>query len=320
MSIHQSNPNNCKFKVAAFYSFTSLKEEVISMLLAELVINADLNKVFGTVLLASEGINGTICGSIKGVNSLIEYINSVCLGNSLEVKVSWTDQQAFRRFKVRQKNEIVTMGVEGVDPLETVGNYVEPSEWNKYLLDPDTLVIDTRNNYEIGIGSFKGALDPQTNCFREFPYWVKSFLRPLVKEKAPKRIAMFCTGGIRCEKATSYLNREGFEGVHHLHGGILRYLEEIPQKDSLWEGECFVFDDRVALNHNLVPGEHCLCYACGMPLNNEDRQNTSYVRGVQCHHCKDIFDDCDRARFAERQRQYDQKLVSPSIKTLRKNS
>jgi UPF0176 protein len=184
-----------------------------------------------------------------------------------------------------------------------VGTHVPPEQWDSLIADPDTLVIDTRNAYEVAIGTFAGAIDPGTESFREFPQWVERELRPLVAERQPKAIAMFCTGGIRCEKATAYLQQQGFAGVHHLQGGILRYLEEIPEQGSSWRGECFVFDQRVAVNHRLEPGEHSLCHACGLPLSPADRQLPSYVVGVSCRHCRDRFSDADRARFAERQRQ-----------------
>ncbi len=297
-----------QFKVAAFYSFTELAEDTILLLSSDLSLIGNKYNIMGTILVSYEGINGTICGVQEGVDYLIEVINNICTCEPLELKVSWTDQQAFRRFKVRHKAEIVTMGISEVDPRHQVGEYVEPLDWNEFLKDPETLVIDTRNHYEVGIGSFEGAINPKTNSFREFPSWVEAFLRPLVSKTKPRRIAMFCTGGIRCEKATSFLKNQGFEGVHHLHGGILRYLEEIPESQSLWNGECFVFDQRVALNHDLLPGEHLLCYACGMPLDLNDRLKSSYIRGVQCHYCEKLFSDSDRARFAERQKQYDQRL------------
>lgn len=295
-----------QFKVAALYCFTPLKEETISSLLSELPIIAHQNEVLGSILLASEGINGTVCASSKGLDNLLEALQNNLFGKTLQIKVSWTPKQAFRRFKARKKAEIVTMGVADVNPIDSVGTYVEPCDWNSFLADSGTLVIDTRNEYEVAIGSFQGALNPHTESFREFPSWVNEYLKPLVAEKSPSRIAMFCTGGIRCEKATSYLKREGFNSVHHLHGGILRYFEDVPRNESCWEGECFVFDQRVALNHELMPGVHRLCHACGMPLNPEDRKHLNYIRGIQCHHCKDLFSDQDRARFAERQIQIDQ--------------
>ena len=296
-----------KLQVAAFYCFTPIKDEVIDLLLDELTNKASEGEVKGTVLIASEGINGTICGPIEGVTSLLEQLQASLLEKTLEFKVSWTTVQAFRRFKARKKREIVTMGVEGINPRQSVGVYVDPLDWNSCLSDPDTLVIDTRNGYEVAIGSFEGALNPYTDTFREFPAWVDSNLHMLVEERQPRRIAMFCTGGIRCEKATSYLLQEGFEGVHHLQGGILKYLEEVPKQKSLWNGECFVFDQRVALNHKLLPGVHCLCYACGMPLSPKETQSSNYIRGVKCLHCADLYTDEDRVRFAERQKQFDER-------------
>jgi UPF0176 protein len=200
------------------------------------------------------------------------------------------------------------MGQPEVAPYlaSTVGTHVPSDQWDALISDPDTLVIDTRNAYEVAIGTFAGAINPGTASFREFPAWVERELRPLVAERQPKAIAMFCTGGIRCEKATAYLQQQGFTGVHHLQGGILRYREETPEQDSIWRGECFVFDQRVALNHRLEPGEHSLCHACGQPLSPEDCQLASYEPGVSCRHCIDRFSDGDRARFAERQRQIDQ--------------
>ncbi|WP_320668020.1 rhodanese-related sulfurtransferase [Prochlorococcus sp. MIT 1307] len=296
-----------KLQVAAFYCFIPIEEETIDILLTQLTKNALQGQVRGTILLAGEGVNGTICGPSEGVVSLLENLRQSVFGMTLEVKVSWTDTQAFRRFKARRKSEIVTMGVAGIDPLKSVGAYVNPFNWNTYLSDPDTLVIDTRNEYEIGIGSFQGAINPNTNTFRDFPAWVDASLPWIVEQRGPKRIAMFCTGGIRCEKATSYLLQKGFKDVHHLQGGILRYLEEVPEEESLWDGECFVFDKRVAVNHKLQPGQHTMCHACGMPLARKELQTSTYIHGVQCSHCKDRYTDQDRGRFAERQRQIDER-------------
>jgi UPF0176 protein len=219
----------------------------------------------------------------------------------------------FRRFKARRKKEIVTMGVESVDPRTSAGTYVDAENWNALVDDPDTLVIDTRNHYETAIGSFVGALDPNTESFRDFPHWADTRLRKVMQEKAPKRIAMFCTGGIRCEKASSYLQDNGFGEVHHLRGGVLKYLETVPETDSRWRGECFVFDQRVALNHKLEPGDHSLCHACGLPLSPEQREHPSTIKGVQCLHCVDRFTDADRERFAMRQRQMEQQLSKRSV-------
>jgi UPF0176 protein len=259
--------------------------------------------VRGTVLLAEEGVNGTVSGPPAGVEALLAVLRSDGRLADLEVKEAAAPVTAFHRLKVRCKREIVSLGQPAADPSRQVGTYVPPGEWNALIDDPDTLVIDTRNAYEVGIGSFAGAIDPGTACFREFPEWVERELRPLVAERRPKALALFCTGGIRCEKATALLKAGGFEGVHHLQGGILRYLETVPEAESRWRGECFVFDQRVAVNHRLEPGEHRLCHACGVPLSPADRALPSYREGVSCRHCLERFSDADRARFAERQRQ-----------------
>ena len=288
-------------QVAAFYGFTAMAE--LPSLRAELLELARVAEVRGTILLAGEGVNGTICGPEPGVQAVLARLRALPGLEALEAKWSVAPQQAFHRLKVRLKREIVTMGCPTVKPAEQVGTYVPPQQWDALIRDPDTLVIDTRNSYEVAIGTFEGAIDPGTSSFREFPAWVEQELRPLVERRQPKAIAMFCTGGIRCEKSTAYLLQQGFEGVHHLQGGILRYLEEMPEQGSSWRGECFVFDQRVSVNHRLEPGEHSLCHACGLPLSPEDRQLESYEEGVSCRHCIDRFSDADRKRFAERQRQ-----------------
>ena len=296
--------------VAAFYRFAAL--ENLPALRGELGDLAEAQGLSGTILLAPEGVNGTIAGADAGVQELLDRLRQVAGLERLEAKFSRSGIQAFHRLKVRLKREIVTMGEPQVSPYlaSEVGTHVPPGQWDALIADPDTLVIDTRNAYEVAIGSFAGALDPGTATFSEFPQWVEQSLRPLVAERQPKAIAMFCTGGIRCEKATAYLQQQGFEGVHHLEGGILRYLEEIPEPLSSWHGECFVFDKRVAVNHQLEPGEHSLCFACGLPLAPADRQLPSYRAGVSCRHCIERFSDSDRARFAERQRQIEHARAS----------
>ena len=296
--------------VAAFYRFAAL--ENLPALRGELGDLAEAQGLSGTILLAPEGVNGTIAGADAGVQELLDRLRQVAGLERLEAKFSRSGIQAFHRLKVRLKREIVTMGEPQVSPYlaSEVGTHVPPGQWDALIADPDTLVIDTRNAYEVAIGSFEGAIDPGTATFREFPQWVEQSLRPLVAERQPKAIAMFCTGGIRCEKATAYLQQQGFEGVHHLEGGILRYLEEIPEPLSSWHGECFVFDKRVAVNHQLEPGEHSLCFACGLPLAPADRQLPSYRAGVSCRHCIERFSDSDRARFAERQRQIEHARAS----------
>ncbi|MFZ9228398.1 MAG: rhodanese-related sulfurtransferase [Prochlorococcaceae cyanobacterium] len=289
--------------VAAFYRFSALSAEVLPDLQTDLRELAENAAVRGTILLAVEGVNGTICGPKAGVDQVLARLRQIPGMAELEAKLSWADAQTFARLKVRLKREIVTMGCPTVKPAEQVGTYVPPQQWDALISDPDTLLIDTRNSYEVAVGSFRGAIDPGTESFRQFPAWVEQQLRPLVAERKPKAIAMFCTGGIRCEKATAYLLQQGFTGVHHLQGGILRYLEEVPEQSSSWQGECFVFDQRVTVNHQLEPGSHSLCYACGLPLAPAELQHPAYRKGVSCHHCIERFSDADRARFAERQRQ-----------------
>lgn len=288
-------------QVAAFYRFSSLQDLV--PLQAELLQLAAAGDVRGTILLASEGVNGTISGPEVSVQQVLTRLRGVPGLAPLEAKLSWAPEQTFAKLKVRLKREIVTMGCPSVKPAEQVGTYVAPQQWDALINDPDTLVIDTRNSYEVAVGSFAGAIDPGTASFREFPTWVERELRPLVAARQPKAIALFCTGGIRCEKATGYLLQQGFEAVHHLQGGILRYLEEMPETHSSWQGECFVFDQRVTVNHQLEPGSYSLCFACGLPLAPAELAHPAYREGVSCHHCIARFSDSDRARFAERQRQ-----------------
>lgn len=289
--------------VAAFYRFAALDR--LPELRAGLLALAAERGVRGTILLAAEGVNGTIAGPEAGVEAVLAWLRQVAGLERLEAKVSRTEAQAFHRLKVRLKREIVSLGQPGVEPYlgSAVGTHVTPERWDALIAHPDTLVIDTRNTYEVAIGSFAGAIDPGTDSFRDFPAWVERHLRPLVDQRQPRAIALFCTGGIRCEKATAYLRQQGFEGVHHLQGGILRYLEEIPEERSRWWGECYVFDQRVAVNHRLEPGQHSLCHACGLPLSPADRALASYEEGVSCRHCHGRFTDADRSRFRERQRQ-----------------
>ncbi|QCH15658.1 rhodanese-related sulfurtransferase [Synechococcus sp. CB0101] len=288
-------------QVAAFYGFTAMAE--LPPLQVELRALAEAGAVRGTILLAEEGVNGTISGPAPGVQAVLARLRQLPGLAGLEAKFSEAPQQAFHRLKVRIKREIVTMGCPTVKPAEQVGTYVPPQQWDALIRDPDVLVVDTRNAYEVAVGTFAGAIDPGTESFREFPAWVEQALRPLVEQRQPKGIAMFCTGGIRCEKSTAYLLQQGFDNVYHLQGGILRYLEEMPEQGSSWQGECFVFDQRVSVNHQLEPGSYSLCHACGLPLSPADRELASYREGVSCRHCLERFSDTDRARFAERQHQ-----------------
>lgn len=286
------------FTVAALYHFAPLgdaperREALLEFCAARGII--------GTLILAAEGINGTVAAPDRdAILELIAHLRGWPGFAGLEWKESDAEIAPFRRLKVRLKREIVTMGQPGVDPLGQVGTHVDPAEWNALISAPDVAVIDTRNGYEVAVGSFEGAVDPGTASFREFPDWWEANREAL----AGKRIAMFCTGGIRCEKSTSFLKAQGVEDVFHLKGGILKYLEEVPAEQSLWRGECFVFDERVAVGHGLEPGSHVLCRACRMPVSPQAMQDPAYVEGISCPGCIDERSDADRARYAERQRQ-----------------
>lgn len=285
------------YLVAAFYHFVSLPD--YKELQAGIQKCAVDNNVMGTILLADEGINGTVAGQAEGVHALLTYIRSDERIAELEHKESFASENPFYRMKVRLKKEIVTLGVEGVSPTKQVGNYIDPENWNDFISDPDVIVIDTRNDYEVEIGTFKGAIDPKTTSFREFPEW---FEKQKEKIKNPK-IAMFCTGGIRCEKSTSFLKSEGYDEVYHLKGGILKYLETIPEDKSLWEGECFVFDQRVSVGHGLKEGPYDLCHACRHPITDEDMASSHYEKGVSCPKCYDKQTEAQRQRYSERQKQ-----------------
>ena len=292
----QSAPSQ-PVRVAALYRFARL--DAFETLRAPLAAFCCGRGIKGTLLLAHEGINGTVAGSEAAIAALIGHLESIGGLAGLEVKYSAAAAMPFHRMKVRLKREIVTMGVEDLDPATSAGTYVAPAVWNALISDTDTIVIDTRNAYEVSIGSFKGAVDPATASFREFPAWVEQHRAELEGRK----VAMFCTGGIRCEKATAYVKSLGFEDVFHLKGGILKYLEEVPTGQSLWQGECFVFDERVSVSHGLAEGEAELCRACRHPLTVVDRLSPKYAAGVSCPHCFEARSDEDRVRYAERQRQ-----------------
>lgn len=283
--------------VCALYKFVSLPhfESIQKPLLAVM----EESCIKGTLLLASEGINGTVAGNQAAIDSLLVWLKQQPGLDNIVHKFSFDEQMPFYRTKVKLKKEIVTMGVEGIDPLKVVGTYVKPKDWNKLISDPDLLLVDTRNEYEIQIGTFKNAVDPKTDTFREFPAYVKDNLDPAKH----KKVAMFCTGGIRCEKSTAYLKEQGFDEVYHLEGGVLKYLEEVKQEESLWEGECFVFDNRVAVNHSLEKGQYDQCNACRMPITETEKASEAYVQGVSCPHCIDSTSDKQRRRFEERERQ-----------------
>ncbi len=285
------------YTVAALYHFTPFEDP--AALKAPLAAACCSNGVMGTLLLAREGINGTIAGSREGIDAALAHIRALPGCATLEWKESTASVPPFNRMKVRLKKEIVTMGQPDVDPTAAVGRYVDPSDWNELIKSPDVAVIDTRNDYEVAIGTFDGAIDPETKSFGEFPAWWEEN-----KERFHnKRIAMFCTGGIRCEKSTNFLIGQGVEDVYHLKGGILKYLEEVPQDESTWDGECFVFDARVSVGHGLEEGPHVLCYACRRPLLPEDRDRPEFELGVSCHQCHGETSERDKERFRERQKQ-----------------
>ena len=288
-------------RIAALYHFTRFDDP--ASLRAPLQALCEEKGVRGTLLLAGEGINGTIAGSDEGIQAVLDHIRALPGCADLEVKESRADRMPFYRSKVRLKKEIVTMGQPDLDPVDGVGTYVAPEDWNALISDPDTILIDTRNDYEVQIGTFEGAIDPETKSFREFPEWFRAKRSEFEAEGKTPRIAMFCTGGIRCEKSTAFVKAEGLDEVYHLKGGILKYLEDIPEEESLWRGECFVFDERVSVKHGLEVGEHSLCRACRMPLSEADKVRDTYVEGVSCHHCHSTRTDEQRARYAERHRQ-----------------
>ena len=273
----KSNP--APVVVAALYKFVTIENP--AALRDELLPFCHQLGLLGTVLLANEGINGTVAGNRQAINSLITWLRGLPQFADLQHKETMTDEMPFYRMKVRLKREIVTLGVAGVDPSCRVGTYVEPEDWNELISDPEVALVDTRNRYEVHLGTFEHAADPETESFRDFPAWVAAHLDP----KTDRRVAMFCTGGIRCEKATAYLLDQGFESVYHLKGGILKYLEEIPEEDSLWRGECFVFDNRVTVDHQLQAGDHEICFNCRMPLSEADRVSPKYQQHVSCPHC-----------------------------------
>jgi UPF0176 protein len=283
------------FTVATFYKFVALSDYAD----LQSPLKAIAQGVKGTILLAPEGINGTIAGTKQSVDAVLAYLKSDPRLIDIDIKESLANELPFERLKVRLKKEIVTIGLPEVSPTQQVGTYVSPQEWNKVIADPEVVVIDTRNHYEVGMGTFQGAQNPETATFNEFPDYSKGALDP----SQHKKIAMFCTGGIRCEKASSYLLSQGFETVYHLKGGILKYLEEIPEQESLWEGECFVFDERVSVKHGLETGSYAMCYACGHPVSPADCASDDYEREVSCPHCIKGLDDERRDRLRERKRQ-----------------
>ncbi|UOA07194.1 rhodanese-related sulfurtransferase [Methylobacter sp. S3L5C] len=283
--------------VCALYKFVTLENfEALRQPLHDVM---DTNQVRGTLLLANEGINGTIAGSRAAIDNVLNWLRNDPRLSDIDHKESFTDSLPFNRAKVKLKKEIVTMGIEGIDPKRVVGTYVSPVDWNKLILDPDVILVDTRNDYEFKVGTFKNAINPNTESFRDFPRYVKENLDP----EKHKKIAMFCTGGIRCEKSTAFLKEQGFDEVYHLKGGILKYLEQVPAQETLWEGECFVFDDRVTVNLQLEKGNYDQCNACRLPITEADKASDKYQQGVSCPHCYDKVTDVQKSRFMEREKQ-----------------
>ncbi len=298
---HEKSSNeqtdSCNIVVAAMYKFvtlddyTSLREPLFTLL--------ESQEIRGTLLLAQEGINGTVAGTRLAIDTLKSWLEKDGRFDGISYKESYAEINPFARTKVKLKKEIVTMGVEDIDPKQIVGTYVKPEEWNALISDPDVLLVDTRNDYEVEIGTFKNAINPHTESFREFPQYVKDHL----DQTKHKKVAMFCTGGIRCEKSTAFLKQQGFEEVYHLEGGILKYLEEVPQEETMWEGDCFVFDDRVAVNHQLEKSVYGQCNACRLPITEEDKESEHFIEGVSCPRCYNKHTKAQKARFAERQKQ-----------------
>ena len=283
--------------ISALYHFVTLDDyQALRQPLYDFMIEHEIR---GTLLLAQEGINGTVAGSREAIDQLHAWLRQDKRLRELRTKESFEERMPFYRTRVKLKKEIVTMGVTGIDPKRVVGTYVKPEDWNALIDDPEVMVVDTRNDYEVAIGSFKNAINPHTETFRQFPDFVKNKMDP----NKQKKVAMFCTGGIRCEKSTAFLKEQGFDEVYHLQGGILKYLETVDEKDSMWDGECFVFDNRVSVNHQLEKGSYDQCHACRLPITEEDKRSEKYEQGVSCPACFDKKSEQQKQRFAERERQ-----------------
>jgi UPF0176 protein len=283
--------------ICALYKFTRLDD--FEEIQDPLKLFLDSLNIRGTLLLAREGVNGTIAGDNDSIMKSLDYLQKDKRLVGLEYKFSYSEKPPFKRLKVKLKKEIVTLGVSNIDPTFSSGTYVKSADWNELINDPDVVLIDTRNNYEFEIGSFKGSINPNTETFRQFPAYTKNNL----EKYRDKKIAMFCTGGIRCEKSTAYLKSKGFENVFHLQGGILKYLEEVKEDESLWEGECFVFDDRVAVKHNLELGKYDQCHACRFPITEEDKEHPHYEKGASCPRCYGTKNLSQVNRYREREKQ-----------------
>ena len=293
------------YKIVSLYSFFPFQENLILELKEKLLNIESINDLSGLLIFASEGINGTICAEYNVIEIVINLLRKYTDSRNLNIKVSFSKKKVFKKLKIKIKKEIVTMGVPEINPSQDKGTYIDSVNWNRLIKDQNTIVIDTRNHYEVSIGSFQNSINPNTRNFSEFPKWVDDYLDSHLEDKESTNIAMFCTGGIRCEKATSLLKKKGYKNIYHLQGGILQYLDDIPEEKNLFEGECYVFDKRVALDQELGKGSYSICHACGMPISIQDQNRKEYREGIQCHFCINQFSDDDRKRFEERQKQID---------------
>ena len=293
------------YKIVSLYSFFPFQENLILELKDKLLNIENKKDLSGLLIFASEGINGTICAEKNVIEIVMNLLNTYTDNRNFNMKVSFSEKQVFKKLKIKIKKEIVTMGVLEINPSKDKGNYINSTDWNKLIEEKNTIIIDTRNHYEVSIGTFQNSINPNTRNFSEFPEWVDNHLDSHIENKDSTNIAMFCTGGIRCEKATSLLRKKGYKNIFHLQGGILQYLDDISEEESLFEGECFVFDKRVALDHQLGKGSYSVCHACGMPVSLQDQKRKEYREGIQCHFCINQFSDDDRKRFEERQKQID---------------
>tara|TARA_B100000886_G_scaffold297975_1_gene225922 strand:- start:109 stop:1035 length:927 start_codon:yes stop_codon:yes gene_type:complete len=293
------------YKIVSLYSFFSFQESLI-LELKDKLLNIEKNyDISGLLIFASEGINGTICAEDYVIEIFMNLLNTYRNTGTLNLKINFSKKKVFNKLKIKIKKEIVTMGVSEINPIKDTGIYIDAFNWNKLVQNKNTILIDTRNHYEVSIGTFENSINPNTSSFCEFPKWVNDHLESYLENKESKNIAMFCTGGVRCEKATSLLKNKGYKNIYHLQGGILQYLDEIADEENLFKGECFVFDKRVALDSKLKKGSYSICHACGMPVSIQDQKRREYREGIQCHFCINQFSDDDRKRFEERQKQID---------------
>ncbi len=297
------------YKIVSLYSFFSFQENLILDLKNKLLEIGNESDLSGLLIFASEGINGTICAEENVIDIVINLLNKYSDNRNLNIKVNFAKKKVFKKLKIKIKKEIVTMGINEINPSEDNGTYIDSADWNKLIKNQNTIVIDTRNHYEVSIGTFQNSINPNTRKFSEFPKWVDDHLDTHLGNKESTNIAMFCTGGIRCEKATSLLRKKGYKNIYQLQGGILQYLNDVKEEENLFEGECYVFDKRVALDQELEKGSYSICHACGMPVSIQDKERKEYRMGIQCHFCIDLFSEDDRKRFEERQKQIDRLKV-----------